>query len=97
MPRPTFEFDPGKSEINKAKHGIDFIEAQALWDSPRIELPAKEAREKRYLEIGTIKGDYWSGIVTYVGAKIRLISVRRSTAEEIALFVRAQKASRAGS
>jgi len=25
-----FEFDPQKSVINKAKHGIDFIQAQAL-------------------------------------------------------------------
>jgi hypothetical protein len=35
-----FEFDPLKSAANKAKHGIDFIEAQALWSDPdRIELP----------------------------------------------------------
>ena len=26
-----FEFDPEKSASNKDKHGIDFIEAQALW------------------------------------------------------------------
>jgi hypothetical protein len=26
-----FEFDEAKSQGNKAKHGIDFIEAQALW------------------------------------------------------------------
>jgi uncharacterized DUF497 family protein len=25
-----FEFDPEKSERNKAKHGIDFIETQGL-------------------------------------------------------------------
>ncbi len=27
-----FEYDPHKSESNHAKHGIDFDEAQALWD-----------------------------------------------------------------
>jgi len=26
-----FEFDPWKSENNKPKHGIDFVEAKALW------------------------------------------------------------------
>jgi len=26
-----FEFDPQKSAVNKDKHGIDFVEAQALW------------------------------------------------------------------
>jgi uncharacterized DUF497 family protein len=27
----TFEFDRAKSETNKAKHGIDFTQAQRLW------------------------------------------------------------------
>jgi uncharacterized protein len=32
-----FEFDMQKSQSNKEKHGIDFIEAQALWgDNDRI-------------------------------------------------------------
>lgn len=26
-----FEFDENKSRVNRAKHGIDFVEAQALW------------------------------------------------------------------
>jgi uncharacterized DUF497 family protein len=42
-----FEFDPRKSESNKAKHGIDFIEAQALWKSKHMLLAAKDASEKR--------------------------------------------------
>jgi uncharacterized protein len=42
-----FEFDPLKSAINKAKHGIDFIEAQVLWKSKHIRLGAKDAFEKR--------------------------------------------------
>jgi uncharacterized protein len=29
-----FEFDPEKSNHNKKKHGIDFLEAQTLWDDP---------------------------------------------------------------
>jgi uncharacterized protein len=37
-----FEFDPGKSAGNKVKHGIDFHEAQILWDDPDlIEIPVK--------------------------------------------------------
>ena len=41
----TVEFDPDKSRINKTKHGIDFIEAQALWDDDNlIEIPAKNDR-----------------------------------------------------
>jgi len=95
--RPRFEFDPGKSQINKAKHGLDFVEAQRLWDSPRLILNAKEAKEKRYLEIGRISSEYWTAVVTYVGATIRLISVRKSNAEEIAEYVRVEKARRSQS
>jgi uncharacterized DUF497 family protein len=29
-----FEFDPLKSKANQAKHGIDFVDAQALWNDP---------------------------------------------------------------
>ncbi len=94
MSKPIFEFDPGKSETNKAKHGIDFVEAQELWNSFHIELPAKEAKEKRYLDIGTIKGEFWSAIVTYIGARIRIISVRKSKEEEIAVYAHAKKSAR---
>src|SRR5947209_7595349 len=78
-----FEFDPGKSDSNKAKHGIDFVEAQALWKSRHVLLSAKDALEKRYMLIGTISGAYWSAIITYRGAVIRIISVRRSSELEI--------------
>ena len=45
-----FEFDKRKSLINLKKHGIDFIEAQALWNDPdRIEIPAKTIDEERFL------------------------------------------------
>ena len=48
-----FEFDPQKSAVNKRKHGIDFVEGQALWDDPeRLELLAKTVGEQRYMLIG---------------------------------------------
>ena len=78
-----FEFDPWKSENNKAKHRIDFVEAQALWKSRIVLLPAKDALEKRYMVIGTIGSDHWSAIITYRGATIRIITVRKSTPNEI--------------
>lgn len=83
-----FEFDPSKSESNKAKHGIDFIEAQALWKSKHVLLSAKDALEKRYLVIGRIGDDYWSAIITYRAATIRIISVRKSSAMEIGTYAK---------
>ncbi len=82
-----FEFDKRKSQINKNKHCIDFIEAQALWeDIDRIEIPAKTIDEERYLLIGKISDKYWSVILTYRGEKVRIISVRRSRKEEIEIY-----------
>ena len=78
-----FEFDPHKSETNKSKHGIDFVQAQALWKSKHVLLGAKTALEKRYMVIGRIGAEYWSAIITYHGAAIRIISVRKSTPSEI--------------
>jgi uncharacterized DUF497 family protein len=78
-----FEFDPRKSEINKAKHGIDFVEAQALWKSKHVLLGAKDTLEKRYMVIGRIGSERWSAIITYRGATIRIISVRKSIPSEI--------------
>ena len=83
----SFEFDPTKSESNRAKHGIDFVEAQALWSDPMLlEIPAKTDDEPSYLVIGWMDGKHWSAVVTYRGANIRLISVRRARIEEVALY-----------
>ena len=82
-----FEFDAQKSVSNKAKHGIDFIEAQALWDDPDlIEIPARTSDEPRFLAIGKIGGKLWSAILTYRNEQIRLVSVRRSRREEVAIY-----------
>ena len=82
-----FEFDKRKSQVNKKKHGIDFIEAQALWEDPdRIEIPAKTTEEPRFILIGKISEKHWSSIFTYRDEKIRMISVRRSRIEEIEIY-----------
>jgi len=82
-----FEFDKRKSQINKKKHGIDFIEAQALWNDPdRIEIPAETIDEERFLIIGKISDKCWSTIITYRNEKVRIISVRRSRKEEIEIY-----------
>ncbi len=82
-----FEFDSQKSKRNKEKHGIAFYEAQVLWDDPDfIEIPVKTNDELRFLVIGKISGKHWSGVITYRGEKIRIISVRRSRKEEVDIY-----------
>lgn len=83
----VFEFDPNKSESNFLKHGINFTDAQCLWRDPQLlEIPAKTDDEPRFLLIGLINGKHWSAVITYRDNRIRLISVRRSRTEEIALY-----------
>lgn len=82
-----FEFDPNKSTSNKAKHGIDFEEAQELWNDPHLlEIEARSTDEPRFLLIGTITGKHWSAVVTYREDIVRIISVRRSRKEEVELY-----------
>ena len=82
-----FEYDPDKSRRNRGKHGIDFEQAQALWDDPDLlEIPARTTDEPRFLVIGQIGGRHWSAVITYREGRIRLISVRRARKEEVALY-----------
>ena len=82
-----FEFDPKKSHSNKRKHGITFVDAQRLWDDPDLlEIPARTEDEPRFLVIGIIAGKHWSGVITYREDRIRIISVKRSRKEEVALY-----------
>lgn len=84
-----FEFDPAKSAINKAKHGIDFVEAQALWLDEGLELVLSKARltsEERFLAIGRLEGKHWTAICTFRGQAIRIISVRRARKEEVEYY-----------
>lgn len=82
-----FEFDPGKSAANQAKHGIDFAEAQVLWQDPMYaEVPARTTDEPRWLVIGQINGKHWSAVVTYRQQRVRIISVRRARDEEVAIY-----------
>ncbi len=83
----TFEYDERKSQSNLKKHGIDFVEAQALWRDPYlIEIPARTIDEVRFLVIGKIREKYWSAVVTPRNGNIRIISVRRSRTEEVTIY-----------
>ncbi len=82
-----FEFDEAKSQANKSKHGLDFVEAQALWlDEMLVEIPARTEDEPRFVVVGMISEKHWSAVITYRGEKVRLISVRRARTEEVEIY-----------
>ena len=83
-----FEFDPVKSAANKAKHGIDFVEAQQIWtDVDRLEIPARSLDEPRYQVIGRVGEKIWSAFITYRHEKTRFISVRCARSDEEARYL----------
>jgi hypothetical protein len=82
-----FEYDQQKSLANLEKHGIDFVDAQELWeDADLFEINAKTADEPRTLVIGSIGAKVWSAVITHRGDAIRIISVRRARKAEVALY-----------
>jgi uncharacterized DUF497 family protein len=82
-----YEFDEAKNAANKAKHGLDFSEAQRLWqDVDAVEIPAKSAVEQRKMLLARIKGKIWSAIFTERENKVRIISVRRARTNAEAIY-----------
>jgi uncharacterized protein len=82
----NFEFDPVKSAGNKIKHGLDFVEAQILWNGEVFESPTISSAEPRKLVIGKIERKHWTAVIAERGENIRIISVRRSRRKEIEIY-----------
>ena len=84
-----FEFDPAKSALNKGKHGIDFVEAQAIWqDEKRVLISARSLNEQRFAVIGRIGGRDWIAFFTLRSESIRIFSVRRARVAEVRMYGR---------
>lgn len=84
---PQFEYDENKSNANFEKHGIDFIQAQRLWDDVNcLAIEAHSDAEIRFALIATIDGKHWTAIYTLRSEKIRIISVRRSREDEKEIY-----------
>ena len=82
-----FEFDISKNFSNQEKHGIDFVDAQLLWEDPnRIVIPTKNVVEDRFMLIGKIGDTIWSAIYTVRNKNIRIISVRKARNNEKEIY-----------
>ena len=86
-PKIPFKIDLNYLKKVEEKHGIDFHTAQGLWnDSDLVEIPAKTIDEPRSIVIAMLDGKHWSGVITYRGSTIRIISVRRARKSEVELY-----------
>lgn len=83
-----FEFDPVKSAANAAKHGIDFLAAQAIWADERAAvIAARSETEPRWLIVGQAGEAIWSAVFTLRGERVRIISVRRARENEREIYL----------
>jgi uncharacterized protein len=88
---PNFEFDPEKSAANLAKHGVDFVTAQMMWEDAPVRVPSNQrADEARELAIGRIGDRIWTAIITVRAGRIRIISVRRARPHEESVYERSR-------
>jgi uncharacterized DUF497 family protein len=84
MNKNKFEWDDNKQKINIEKHGIDFVDAVAIFsDINRIEKTIMhESGEERYITIGVVNDVVLLVVYTLRGESIRLISARRASKNE---------------
>ena len=80
-----FEFDHAKSTANLAKHGIDFVAAQAIWLDPA--LVETEGAIYGDEERSRIIGKVWTAAITRREDRVRIISVRRARDVEARFYI----------
>ncbi len=78
-----FEWDEQKRLSNLVKHGLDFWDAWAVFESAHLVVPSTQGGEEaRFLAIGTWEDRAVTVVYTLRGDAIRVISFRRARHEE---------------
>ena len=79
------EFDPDKDAVNRAKHGLPLLFGRRVFDDPDVALvpTVREGdEEERFKAIGLVEGKLFTVVHVWREPMVRLISVRRSNANE---------------
>jgi uncharacterized protein len=88
-----YEWDPAKAEANRAKHGVRFADAVAVFSDERaLTLEDPHPEEDRYVTLGM---DAFARVLvvvyTWRGEVIRLISARKATRGERAQYAKGER------
>lgn len=74
-----FEWDEAKRQSNLAKHRVDFVDVQALFDGrPLFTAVSRLVGEQRFVTTGILDGRFYTAVWTWRGEIIRLIPARRA-------------------
>lgn len=84
-----FEWDTGKAESNKSKHGASFEEGKETFNDPNgITLLGNSALEARFVRIGKTASKILLAVVfTVRKAVVRIISVRNPRKKEVETYL----------
>jgi uncharacterized protein len=79
------EFDEDKDTINRFKHRVSLAFGKRIFDDPQLTLSPTVRigdEEERWKAIGLVDGKLYTAIHVWRGDVARMISVRRSNANE---------------
>jgi uncharacterized DUF497 family protein len=89
----VYEWDEAKREANLKKHGLDFVMAHLVYESPnKITYRLKELPEQRFLDIALVEivGVILALVYTIRNGNVRFISFRRASRRERRVYVAAK-------
>lgn len=85
----NYEWDERKRQINIRKHGLDFLDADLIFESPTkitVDVSRPSDREGRYADFAEAKGCVLKLLYTLRGHTVRCISLRVASRKERSLY-----------
>ncbi len=83
-----YEWDEGKREANKLKHGVDFDRAESFdWETALTLLDDRQDYgEPRYIALGRIAKRLYVMVYTVRGEAVRIIGLRKANDREVKYY-----------
>jgi len=83
-----FTWDEVKRKRNLKDHGLDFVDAEAVFDGPTFTLEDDRFhyQEQRFVTLGLLQGMPVSIVHTETTQRIHIISFRKATRRETAIL-----------
>jgi hypothetical protein len=79
-----FVWDGNKPQVNRRKHGLDFVDAAEIFKAPMLVHPDDrfDHEEERWIGLGILNGIVVVLVFVESGDMIRIISIRKALKRE---------------
>lgn len=85
----NYEWDEAKRRANIRKHGLDFLEADSVYESPikvTVDVSCPRDKEVRFADFAEVEGCVLKLVYTLRGDAVRCISLRVASQKESCLY-----------